>query len=165
MHALNSNAFTHQLMIDTLLGVIYLDLGDVQRAIEFFEQQLKIVRDVGDRQSEDITIGNIGLAYMKLGKLRRAIEYFERALTIEREIGNQRGEAYSLWNIGLALQNLGDYVEAVPYAENALKIFKYIGDPNTAMVQNLLTQWYRKADKRKSKEKGTKRAFLKSICG
>jgi hypothetical protein len=36
------------------LGVAHRALGDPLRAIEFFEQQLAIVREIGDRRGEEM---------------------------------------------------------------------------------------------------------------
>ena len=58
----------------------YADLGEVERAIEYHEQALKISRDIQDRQGEGNALGNLGVAYADLGEVERAIEYFEQAL-------------------------------------------------------------------------------------
>ena len=85
----------------------YADLGETRRAIEFHEQALTILRNLGDRSGEGGVLGNLGLAYATLGETRRAIEFHEQALVIDREIGDRRGEGADLGNLGLA-KPLGD---------------------------------------------------------
>ena len=74
------------------LGLAYSSLGEVRRAIEFYDQQLKIVREIGDRRGEGNALGNLGNAYSSLGEVRRAIEFYEQHLKITREIGDRQGE-------------------------------------------------------------------------
>ena len=89
-------------------GMAYADLGEVRRAIEYYEQALAIAREIGDRRGEGTDLGNLGNAYADLGQVRRAIEYYEQALAIAREIGDRRGEGNTLGNLGLLLKQQGD---------------------------------------------------------
>ena len=42
------------------LGIAYSDLGEPRKAIEYYEQALKISRDIGDRRGEGNRLGNLG---------------------------------------------------------------------------------------------------------
>ncbi|MEP7288733.1 MAG: tetratricopeptide repeat protein [Chloroflexota bacterium] len=110
------------------LGVAYKNLGQVERAIGFYEQKLVIVREIGNRQSEGVTLGNLGIAYANLGQVERAIGYYEQALVIDREIGDRRGEGADLGNLGIAYKNLGQVERAIGYYEQQLVIVREIGD-------------------------------------
>jgi len=59
-----------------------LDLGDTRKAIEFYEQQLGIVRGIGDRQGEGDALFNMGLALYSLEEKDRAIDLTKRAFII-----------------------------------------------------------------------------------
>ena len=74
------------------MGMIYADLGEARKAIEYYEQALAIAREIGDRRGEGASLGNLGRAYADLGDARKAIEYYEQALAIAREIGDKRDE-------------------------------------------------------------------------
>ena len=110
------------------LGNAYADLGEVQRAIEYYEKRITIAREIGDRRGEGNALGNLGNAYAALGEVRRAIEYYEKALTISREIGDRRGEGAALGNLGNAYADLGEVQRAIEYYEKALTISREIGD-------------------------------------
>ena len=71
-------------------------MGEPRKAIEYYEQELKISREIGDRCGEGAILGNLGLAYNHLGESRKAIEYYEQALEIAREIGDRHGEGKAL---------------------------------------------------------------------
>ncbi len=64
------------------VGLAYADLGQVERAIGYYEQSLVIAREIGDRRGEGNALGNLGIAYADLGQVERAIGYYEQALVI-----------------------------------------------------------------------------------
>jgi tetratricopeptide (TPR) repeat protein len=67
------------------LGNAYSALGDVKKAIEYYEQALKIAKEIGDRRGEGNHLGNLGNAYSALGDAKKAIEYYEQALKVNPE--------------------------------------------------------------------------------
>ena len=110
------------------LGSAYSDLGDAKKAIDYYEQALKIDLEIGDRRGEGNHLGNLGSAYSDLGDAKKAIDYYEQALKIDLEIGDRRGEGNHLGNLGIAYSDLGDAKKAIDYYEQALKIDLEIGD-------------------------------------
>ena len=110
------------------LGLAYSDLGQVERAIDYYEQALAIAKEIGDRRGEGAWLGNLGLAYSDLGQVERAIDYYEQALAIAKEIGDRRNEGAWLGNLGLAYAALGQVERVIDYYEQALAIAKEIGD-------------------------------------
>ena len=62
------------------LANAYLESGQTRRAIEFYEQHLLILSELGDEENEEITLNNLGLAYRNLGDSKRALEFHERRL-------------------------------------------------------------------------------------
>jgi tetratricopeptide (TPR) repeat protein len=108
------------------LGMAYKNLGDARNAIEYYEQQLVIAREIGDPHGN--ALNNLGLAHGALGDARKAIEYHEQALTVSHEIGDRRCEGNALGNLGLAHADLGDSLKAIEYHEQALKVMKEFGD-------------------------------------
>ena len=78
-----------------------------RKAIELYEQQLVIAREIGNRRGEGNALGSLGLAHEELGHARKAIAYHEQAIAIDRELGDHRGESISLGNLGNAHADLG----------------------------------------------------------
>jgi len=72
------------------LGLAYSGLGQVEKAIEYYEKALVIAREIGDRRGEGANLGNLGNAYRNLGQVEKAIEYYEQSLMIGREIKDPR---------------------------------------------------------------------------
>ena len=56
------------------------------------QQQLAIAREIKDRYSEGVALGNLGFAYFSLGDYAKAIEYAQQQLAIAREIKDRESE-------------------------------------------------------------------------
>ena len=74
------------------LGSAYYRMGQIQKAISFYEQALRLARESNDRQGEGAWLGNLANCFSDLGQNARAIEYYEQALAISREVGDRKGE-------------------------------------------------------------------------
>lgn len=136
------------------LGSAYAALGDARKAIEFYEGQLVIAREIGNRHGEGIALGNLGSAYYYLGDARKAIEFYEQRMEIAREISDRRGEGAALGNLGIAYKNLGDARKAIKFYEQALMIDREIGDRRNegAALGNLGNAYKNLGDARKAIE-------------
>jgi tetratricopeptide (TPR) repeat protein len=110
------------------LGIAYYALGQVEQAIDYYEQALAIDRQIGYRQGEASALGNLALVYAALGQLEQAIDYHRQALAIHYEIGDHQGQANRLDNLGIAYRALGQLEQAIDYHRQALVIARQIGD-------------------------------------
>lgn len=110
------------------LGLAYSHMGNLKKSIEYYEQALKISRELSDRQREGANFGNLGIAYSNLGESKKAIGYSDQSLKISREFGDRQGECVDLGNLGVAYSNLGEPKKAIQYYEQALKIANEIDD-------------------------------------
>ncbi len=66
------------------LGLILYDIGEYNKAIEFYNKDLKISIAKLGKDHPDVagTYNNLGLAYDSKGNYEKAIEYFDKALKI-----------------------------------------------------------------------------------
>jgi CHAT domain-containing protein len=64
------------------IGVVYDNLAQYQTALDYYQQALKIQREIKDRYGEGINLTNFGLAYKNLGKYQQAKEAFQGGATI-----------------------------------------------------------------------------------
>ena len=111
-------------------GIQQVKAESFQEALQSFQQAFKIYQEIGDRNGEAKSIGNIGFTYENLKQYQRAIEYYEQALVIWRELGDHEREAISLGSLGLVYSSLGQYQQAIEYYQQSLAIFQDIGDRN-----------------------------------
>lgn len=110
------------------LGLVYLNQGQYDKALEYTQQALPINREVGNRAGEANSLNNVASIYIILGVYDKALEYLQQALPISREIGDAVGEAKLLSNLGLVYFNLGRYDQALEAAQQAIPIDKELGN-------------------------------------
>ena len=103
-------------------------LGQYREAKECLEEALSISKEIGDKNREAISYGNLGNVYHSVREYTTAKEYYEKALAISKEIGNKMGEACCYGNVGNVFRSVGEYQKAKEYYEKALAIRKRIGD-------------------------------------
>ena len=72
------------------LGIVYANLGETRRAIQFLEQYLTIAREIGYRRGEGNALWNMSLALDQLGEHAQAIQHAGQALTIYEQIEDPR---------------------------------------------------------------------------
>ncbi|MEG4806085.1 CHAT domain-containing protein [Microcoleus sp. F8-D3] len=117
------------------IGLAYKDLGEKQKAKEYFNQALPLFRAVGDRAKEATTLTNIGLVYSDLGEKQTALDYYKQALDLRQKAGDRRGEALTLNNTGTTYSELGKQQKAEEYFNQALPLFRAVGDrPGEALT-------------------------------
>ncbi|NQE33453.1 CHAT domain-containing protein [Microcoleus asticus] len=117
------------------IGLAYNDLGEKQKAKEYFNQALPLFRAMGDRAKEATTLTNIGLVYSDLGEKQTALDYYKQALDLRQKAGDRRGEALTLNNTGTTYSELGKQQKAEEYFNQALPLFRAVGDrPGEALT-------------------------------
>ncbi len=110
------------------LGTAYADLGQVEQAIDHYQQALIIFREIGDRSGEGTALGHLGTAYRNLGQVEQALAHYQQGLVIFREIGDRRNEGSALGDLGTAYADLGQVEQALDHYQQALVISREIGD-------------------------------------
>ena len=110
------------------LGITCTALCKQDRAIDYYQQDLAIAKEIEDRYGESICLGNLGSLYLTLGDYQQAIKYQQQRIIIARSLGDLNGEASSLSSIGNAYYSLGDYTQAIENQQQSLAIAKNIGD-------------------------------------
>jgi tetratricopeptide (TPR) repeat protein len=103
------------------------DLESIRKAIDHYEQQLILFREIGDRRGECNTLSSLASAYWNSGELRKVHECHEHALVAFREIGDRHGEAATLNNLGNLLF-FGDTRKAIEYYDQEMLILREIGN-------------------------------------
>ena len=92
------------------LGLGHRQLGDFEKAIDYFDRVLELKPDQVD------AIVELAICLSSLGDYQEAIEGFTRAI----EIGGENHEILS--NLAIAYMEIGDYVEAKAYIMRSLEL-------------------------------------------
>ena len=91
-------------------------MGEHTQAKEFYEQSLRIAREIGDRVAESqalIGLGNIYILFV--GEPATAKDYYQQALTLAREIDDRINEVDALIGLGNLDESSGEYTTAKDY--------------------------------------------------
>jgi tetratricopeptide (TPR) repeat protein len=125
------------------LGVIYGELGNHQKALEYQELALESQKCLfGEKHSDTARFyNNIGITYRNLGNYQKALEYHKVVLELHKELFGEKNSdtATSYNNIGSTYGALGNYQKALEYQKVALKLRKELfGEkhPDTATSYN-----------------------------
>jgi CHAT domain-containing protein len=106
------------------IGLVYDDLGEKQKALDFYNQALPLFRAVGDRGGEATTLNNIGLVYDDLGEKQKALDFYNQALPLFRAVGDRGGEATTLYNVAYLQRSQGNLKAALTLMENSITIIE-----------------------------------------
>jgi len=102
------------------------DMNNYKEALPFFEQALKIKREIGDLNGEAICLDNLGKTYEKLGDSTKATDYLFESVLMNLEIGNKKNANFTLRSKGEFYYNKKNYLKAIDYYKNALEIAQEI---------------------------------------
>ena len=142
------------------IGWSYDDLGDYNKALEYYGKALEIRESKLGKDHPDTaaTYNNIALVYDNKGDYDKALEYYGKALEIrESKLGEDHPYTAATYNnIAEAYRAKGDYDKAMEYYGKALKIKESkLGKdhPDTATTyNNIAAVHYAKGDYDKALE-------------
>ncbi|GAB1544613.1 hypothetical protein NUACC21_72890 [Scytonema sp. NUACC21] len=108
--------------------------GQLQDALQIFQQVLEMLRQAGDRLGEAEAFICMADFYNRLGKYIEALELIEQTLAIAKETSHQEQqhlqsiEAEALKLLGIVYFGQGNFAKARETAQTALEVFKEISD-------------------------------------
>lgn len=109
-----------------------------EEALNFFQQSLTILRQMGDELHTAICLNSIGLAYVDLGEKEKGLDYFQEAIEVFKGFynGSHPNIAYCLNNVGATHILLGESEIALNYLNKADKMMGKSIHPHTATCIN-----------------------------
>ncbi|WP_199340957.1 CHAT domain-containing protein [Nostoc spongiaeforme] len=112
------NLTNRELWLLSNLGNAYFLSGDYTKALEKYQQSLKIARDTENSYMEATALGNLGNIYLQENNYLKAIEYLERSseIFLKRTVSEQNGyqeRGEILTKLGNAYRKSGNLDEAV----------------------------------------------------
>ncbi len=127
-----------------IIGSAYHAKGELDKALECFQQSLELKKQVGNKQDIAIALNNIGLIYHEKGNQDRALEYLQQSLELKKQVGNKQDIATALTNIGIIYREKGNLTRALEYFQEYLIIVKQIGNKqDIAIALNNIGSVYR----------------------
>lgn len=96
-----------------------------------YEELLIVFREIGNKNSESITLHNMGQIYSVCANYQIALDYFKQSVIISQEIGDKTGEATTLSNIAVIYSEQGNHEGALCCLKQALIAQRDIGDKSS----------------------------------
>lgn len=147
------------------IGISYYQKGQLQESIKFFEESIKIIKQISNDEPAPIAdiYNNIGLAHHELGELEDAINYYEKAIEVTKKFEESSPQlASTLINLGAAYYDNNQLDEAIQSYEEALEIAEKTYGENHISCSEILHNLglaYKTAGKAEESEKAFGRAF------
>ncbi|CAB1332200.1 unnamed protein product [Coregonus sp. 'balchen'] len=98
------------------------------KATEYYEFNLSIVKDLGDRAAQGRTYGNLGNTYYLLGNFQKTVVAHEQRLLIAKEFGDRAAERRAYCNLGNAYIFLGQFGVAAEHYKRTLQLARLLKD-------------------------------------
>lgn len=119
------------------VGINYDLLGLHDKALEAYQESMKISKEIGDDELTADGLNNIGLIYELKGEYDMALDFLMQALAIYETLGYKRTIAIATANIGLIYSSLEDYEQSLVYNHRTLELFKEIEDKSSEALVNV----------------------------
>ncbi|XP_029775615.1 G-protein-signaling modulator 1 isoform X1 [Suricata suricatta] len=100
----------------------------LRRASEFYERNLSLVKELGDRAAQGRAYGNLGNTHYLLGSFMEATTFHKERLAIAKEFGDKAAERRAYSNLGNAHIFLGRFDVAAEYYKKTLQLSRQLKD-------------------------------------
>ncbi|OGX81321.1 hypothetical protein BEN48_06255 [Hymenobacter glacialis] len=111
--------------------------SNLARALELFQQSLRIAKATRDPALEAQNLRSIGIIYVYLRDKQQGLDYYFRALKIGQKLGDQRRVVIELSNIGLAYDLFNELDSAQIYQERAHALARRLRTPTNYILYGL----------------------------
>ncbi|XP_024108431.2 G-protein-signaling modulator 1 isoform X1 [Pongo pygmaeus] len=98
------------------------------KASEFYERNLSLVKELGDRAAQGRAYGNLGNTHYLLGNFTEATTFHKERLAIAKEFGDKAAERRAYSNLGNAHVFLGRFDVAAEYYKKTLQLSRQLRD-------------------------------------
>ncbi|XP_056131633.1 G-protein-signaling modulator 2-like isoform X2 [Lampris incognitus] len=100
----------------------------LKKATQYYEANLALAMDLGDRAAQGRTYGNLGNTYYLMGDFENAVAAHEKRLLVAKEFGDRSAERRAHCNLGNAHVFLGQFDLAASHYKRTLQIARLLKD-------------------------------------
>uniref|UniRef100_A0A669DST8 G protein signaling modulator 2, like n=1 Tax=Oreochromis niloticus TaxID=8128 RepID=A0A669DST8_ORENI len=100
----------------------------LRKAAQYYEANLHLVTELGDRAAQGRTYGNLGNTYYLLGDFENAVAAHEKRLLIAKEFGDRSAERRAHCNLGNAHIFLKQFDVAAGHYKRTLQLARLLKD-------------------------------------
>lgn len=120
---LTNSAAMHNL---SRLGRLYALLGQIKKAVVYFQDALTVAKQFDDRDAESYILGRLGSCYHDLNQIVETRSTLEKALLLARDNHNLFDEANNLFVLGKSFRGTHEMESAIKLINQALEILNTI---------------------------------------
>ncbi|TLN03650.1 tetratricopeptide repeat protein, partial [bacterium] len=102
--------------------------GREAEARHYLEEQLVLVRRLGNLLSIAVALRELGSFCQGLGEYQQAAQYYAEAIQVSRELDNRYGVSVSLDQLGFVQRRLGNFAEAERLHQESLSFSLELND-------------------------------------
>jgi tetratricopeptide (TPR) repeat protein len=110
------------------LAGIYVIRGDIDRALNLYEESLELDKQLGDKNGQAKSLGSIAQVFVHRGDLDRAIQHYQESQELLEQLGDKKGVTTIKRWLAVIAQQRGDLDNALRLFEDTLIIAKELGD-------------------------------------
>jgi CHAT domain-containing protein len=122
------------IFLELLADSEYNQIGEYPKALEVYQQALKLRQIMCGKPAEAETLRKIADILNEQGKKQEAINFLNQALDIQRQIKDRSPEADTLNTLGDVYLSLGGYPQSLNAYNQALSLSKIIGNRRTQTI-------------------------------
>ncbi|MFH0766155.1 MAG: tetratricopeptide repeat protein, partial [Calditrichota bacterium] len=132
----------------TNCGLAYKGLGDLDKALEYYNQSTALDRETGNKRSEALNLGNIGRLHHQRGDFDKALDFYQQAIEIGRSIGSKQIQSLYIGNLAMIYQAKGERRRALDSHQELLSISRQMGYPRGQInsLGNIGVWWYEEGE-------------------
>gem|GEM_PF-1930311 len=109
------------------IGASYTEFGDLERALDMYQEALDLNLGLGSYESAVYVLGNRAHLFYEAGDFVRALDALRRADSLEQVHGTDRGRAWISLVEGWVRHAVGDHAAAVQYFKDAFLHYELTG--------------------------------------
>jgi len=110
------------------LGILYEEMKNYPESNYYYDEALKLSRQINDKTTIAHVLTNQGRLYHKQGKDDLALQHYEEALKIRQERNDKSGVVLSYDGLGEFYLELKNYTLAEKYLKQAIELAQQTGD-------------------------------------
>ena len=113
--------------LGSCLADVYLDMGDLSKAVLLTENSVTLARKAGDMPCLSFSTAVFGQTYQRLGEWDKSEQYYNEALSVSEKLSRFQAIARTSWFIGSFYLDKAEYVKAKEFYEKAMEVSEKAG--------------------------------------
>ncbi len=147
------------------LGLVYRDLKEYDKSIEYINKSLLIAKENQDKRTEAINLLGLGNTYLAMKIFDKAKKYLEEALNVSEEIGHSSLISKCKATLSSLGIYSGNYIEAIKTITDILEKDDLEIDTRASLLLNLGLCYFHNGDKDKGWELAKESMKLFKLIG